>query len=359
MQLRRDLATPGGLLAAPLGIALLDTAGINVDAIERRVPTQIDVTVFDAAHDVEAVRFFGEIVREGRSQMFTRARIEDVAHPGRVIGFGSTSWAVQAPTPPGFVYVDPGPVSPTPPTFRPSSTRCVVPRPGGSYVLDGLSARVGADSLHQGPIQVMLEAAALDVASKAAGTDAIYAEHTGATLVQRGKTGPFVATATCWPTTGRPSPASRSCATTAKAGVSSRPASRSTAAVDRFRGTSLGASARVGATVRARRRAVTVRAPAAAAYQPDPRRRRTTRRGNAGANVDVDGEAAVVLTSGPRRCCTTEATGCSRVDGSIPRPTPPRVMPPAARPTRSSVSRRIVSRSSGSSTRTAPSSPAS
>ena len=64
-----------------------------------------------------------------------------------------------------------------------------------SYVLDGLSARVGADSLHQGPIQVMLEAAALDVAREVAATDAIYAEHTGATLVQRGKTGPFVATA--------------------------------------------------------------------------------------------------------------------------------------------------------------------
>ena len=196
MHLRRDLRTPGGLLAAPLGIALLDTAGINVDTIGRCAPTQIDVTVFDAARDVEAVRFFGEIVREGRSQMFTRARIEDAAHPGRVIGFGSTSWAVMAPTPPGFVYVDPGPGVADAPDLPPLIDAFgVVPHPGGSYVLDRLSARVGADSLHQGPIQVMLEAAALDVARDAAATDAIYAEHTGATLVQRGKTGPFVAIA--------------------------------------------------------------------------------------------------------------------------------------------------------------------
>ncbi len=109
MRVRRDLRTAGGLLAAPLGIALLDTAGINVDAIGRCAPTQIDVTVFGPALDVEAVRLFGEIVREGRTQMFTRARIEDAARPGRVIGFGTTSWAVMAPTPPGYVYVDPGP----------------------------------------------------------------------------------------------------------------------------------------------------------------------------------------------------------------------------------------------------------
>ena len=142
------------------------------------------------------MRLFGEIVREGRSQMFTRARIEDAARPGRVIGFGSTSWAVQAPTPPGFVYVDPGPGVADAPDLPPLiDAFAVVAQPGGGYVLDGLSARVGADSLHQGPIQVMLEAAALDVAREAAATDAIYAEHTGATLVQRGKTGPFVATA--------------------------------------------------------------------------------------------------------------------------------------------------------------------
>ena len=77
MRLRRDLRTAGGLLAAPLGIALLDTAGINVDALGRCAPTQIDVTVFEPAHDVDEVRIFGQIVREGRSQMFTQGRFED------------------------------------------------------------------------------------------------------------------------------------------------------------------------------------------------------------------------------------------------------------------------------------------
>jgi acyl-coenzyme A thioesterase PaaI-like protein len=197
MRVRRDLRTAGGLLAAPLGIALLDTAGINVDPIGRCAPTQIDVTVFEAAHDVDAIRIHGRVVREGRTQMFTEGRIEDAAQPGRVIGFGTTSWAVQAPTPPGFVYVDPGPGAPDSPDLPPFVTAFGVrPVDGGGYELAGLSPQVGADGLHQGPIQAMLEAAALDVARDAAGTDVIRAEHTAATIVQRGKVGPFVATAT-------------------------------------------------------------------------------------------------------------------------------------------------------------------
>jgi hypothetical protein len=196
MRLRRDLRSAGGLLAAPLGIALLDTAGINVDPIGRCAPTQIDVTVFGPAHDVDEIAIHGAIVREGRTQMFTEGRIEDAARPGRVIGFGTTSWAVMEPTPPGFVYVDPGPGVPDTPDLPPFVTAFgVMPRSGGGYELAGLSPQVGADGLHQGPIQAMLEAAALDVARNAAGTDAIYAEHTATTIVQRGKAGPFVATA--------------------------------------------------------------------------------------------------------------------------------------------------------------------
>jgi hypothetical protein len=203
MRVRRDLRTAGGLLAAPLGIALLDTAGINVDPIAQCAPTQIDVTVFEPAHDVDEVVIHGAVVREGRTQMFTEGRIEDAARPGRVIGFGTTSWAVAAPTPPGFVYVDPGPGAPDAPGLPPFvSAFGVTRRDGGEYELAGLSPQVGRDGLHQGPIQAMLEAAALEVARDAVGSDAIYAEHTAATIVQRGKAGPFVATATAFANDG-------------------------------------------------------------------------------------------------------------------------------------------------------------
>ena len=103
-----------------------------------------------------------------------------------------------APTPPGFVYVDPGPGVADAPDLPPfveafGATRRVGSE--GGYELAGLSPQVGADALHQGPIQALLEAAALDAAREVAGTEEISAEHTGTTIVQRGKTGPFVATA--------------------------------------------------------------------------------------------------------------------------------------------------------------------
>lgn len=202
MRLRRDLRTNGGLLAAPLGIALLDTAGINVDAIARCAPTQIDVTVFEPARDVDEVRIVGDLVREGRTQMFTQGRFED-ARGGRVIGFGTTSWAVIAPAPSGYVYVDPGPGVADEPGLPPLYEAFDVTHRGdGGYELAALSPKVGADALHQGPIQVMLEAAALDIARRVAGRDDMFAQHTAATIVQRGTTGPFVTSAQLLARTG-------------------------------------------------------------------------------------------------------------------------------------------------------------
>ena len=49
--IRRDLRGSVGLLAAPLGIALIDTAGINVDPLAVVSPTRIDVHLFEPAAD--------------------------------------------------------------------------------------------------------------------------------------------------------------------------------------------------------------------------------------------------------------------------------------------------------------------
>ena len=230
MRLRRDLRTAGGLLAAPLGIALLDTAGINVDAIGRCAPTQIDVTVFDAALDVEAVRFFGEIVREGSVADVHTCRIEDAAHPGRVIGFGTTSWAVMAPTPPGFVYVDPGPGVRR--RAGPPAARRRVRR--GASRRRGLRARrpVAAsrrrlapsgpdpgDARSRRPRRRTRRRRDRCDLRRAHGHDDRAARQDR--TVRRDR-------AACCRRRARPSPVSRSCATTAKAGVSSRPASRCT-----------------------------------------------------------------------------------------------------------------------------------
>ena len=203
MCLRRDMRGPGGPLVGPLGIALLDTAGINVDAIATAVPTQIDIDILEDATDVEEVRLIGRVIREGRTQMFTDGRVEDASRPERTIAYGTTSWAIMAPSPPGYRYVHPGPgvpetddLPPLPEVFEAET------KPGGGYAIKGLSTRIGAQTLHQGPIQVLLEAAAAEVVCAQAGTDRVRLEHSGVTIVQRGTIGPFVSSAQLMTDTG-------------------------------------------------------------------------------------------------------------------------------------------------------------
>jgi acyl-coenzyme A thioesterase PaaI-like protein len=196
MGLRRDLRDAHGPHLAPLGIALLDTAGINVDALAQVAPTRIDVCLVEPAADVAEVCVRGRVVRAARTQMFTEARFED-ARDGRLIGWGSTSWAVVAPVPEGFRYVDPGPGVADASDLPPLAAVFGAARlPAGGYRIDGLSERVGTSSLHQGPIQVILEAAARDAATAGGGGVALRARQTGISIVRAGRTGPFFATAT-------------------------------------------------------------------------------------------------------------------------------------------------------------------
>ena len=67
--------------------------------------------------------------------------------------------------------------------------------PDGGYRIESLSDRVGTSSLHQGPIQVLVEAAAL-AAATAGGGLAVRARQTGISIVRAGRIGPFTAHAT-------------------------------------------------------------------------------------------------------------------------------------------------------------------
>src|SRR5262245_36999800 len=73
--LRPDLRTPGGVLAAPLAIAMLDVAGINIDPVNILALTQVDMEVVDPAADVDEVYLRGHVTCETRSQIFTEVRL--------------------------------------------------------------------------------------------------------------------------------------------------------------------------------------------------------------------------------------------------------------------------------------------
>jgi len=203
LRLRRDLRWCGGLQAGPLGISLLDTSGISVDPIADAAPTQIGLVILDDAADVRALRIHGRVVREGRTQMFTEGRFVDADDPGRVVALGTTSWAVACPKVPGYRYVDPGP-GPDPDSELPTLAETFDCRrhAGDGYEITGLHrAHLRWHDCwqlsSQGHIQVVLEAAAQEVAapSSPVGTQ-LRLRHASITIVAKGAAGPFVSSAT-------------------------------------------------------------------------------------------------------------------------------------------------------------------
>ncbi len=193
MRIRSDMRSSGGPLSAPIAIAMLDTAGINIDRFYHAACFQVDVDLLENAAEVHEIRTLGTVVREARSTVFTEARFEDASRPGRLVGFGSVTWSIIGPAPDGFEYLDPGPGVPDSPDL-PSLTEPYGARPlaTGGYVIEGLSQRIGTDVLHHCPQLVTLEAAALDAAAEVGLEGPFQVGSACARLVRAGKRGPFV-----------------------------------------------------------------------------------------------------------------------------------------------------------------------
>lgn len=195
LRLRRDLRTPAGsMLAAPLAIAMLDAAGVNVDPINILALTQVSITIVDPGADLTAVYVAGRVATEARSQIFTEAVFGDDGNRQCTIGFGSANWSVICPTPDGFVYPEPGEgvddTGDLPPLWQAYTGRR---RDDGLLEIPGLRPEIGAERLHHGPMLVITEAAALEAGADALGSDALVVEQLATTIVAPGRTGPFIA----------------------------------------------------------------------------------------------------------------------------------------------------------------------
>ncbi|MDO8390322.1 MAG: hypothetical protein Q7V57_07520 [Actinomycetota bacterium] len=190
MRLRHDLRTTGGLLTAPVAIAMLDTAGICIDRVYFLALTHIDVQLLDPAADVRTLRVLGSVVRWARSQVFTEATFVSADDPTRVIGVGVADWAVIAPTPEGFTYIDPARPEIDDTQLPPLTTAYEALPIDGGYEIATLSPRIGAETLHHGPMLVALEATAIDLAT-ATGRGGLAVQHAGVRIVKAGVAGPF------------------------------------------------------------------------------------------------------------------------------------------------------------------------
>jgi len=195
MRLRSDLRGRVGVQAAPLLILVADTIGILDDAIAVPAPVHFDLALIDDCEGVEEVYCIGEMYHEGRSQLFSSARIVDAADHSRVIALARDSGVVMAKAPEGYQYVDPGPGVEDSPALPPlwqafGGQR----REDGVIVITELTSRIGSTSasLHHGATQILLEAAATEAAQVAAGSDDLAMRHWYVAFVARGRMGPFV-----------------------------------------------------------------------------------------------------------------------------------------------------------------------
>ncbi|MGH9216290.1 MAG: hypothetical protein ACRD0V_18355 [Acidimicrobiales bacterium] len=195
MRLRHDMRNPsGGIMAAPLCIASPESGGMADDAFVPN-PVVASLHILDDARDVGEIEVRREVIRIGRQMGFSRSRIVDAANPERVIALAEGMGVSLGEPPPGFEPVDNPPLaiedSPAlPPLHVAFGARR---RPDGAWELPELSDELSSPdaALHLGPIHVVLEAAATELASQEAGTDALQIEDWHVMFVARGKVGPF------------------------------------------------------------------------------------------------------------------------------------------------------------------------
>ncbi len=196
MPIRRDMRSPaGGLMAAPLSISVADAGGMKADAGGVPAPVTHTIHVLDAGVGVSRIQVKIHRLHTGRTIDFSQGEIVDADHPERLLAISTRTAVNVGAAPPGYAYVEPGESLPDSPDLPPlhqafGATR----RADGCWQLPELTQRIGSTSgsLHHGPIQVAMEATALEVAAEQGGTDRLQIEDWSVMYLQRGKIGPFV-----------------------------------------------------------------------------------------------------------------------------------------------------------------------
>jgi hypothetical protein len=199
MPLRHDMRnSTGGIMAAPLCIASPEPWWRDDECVPAPVTMMYDI--LDPAHDVKRIQVLRSVISVGRQMGFSRARIVDADDHDRVIALSTGSGVSLGDVPPGFYSVD-NPVSvledsPDLPSLR--DVFGVVPGPDAtSLQIDKVTPELSSphSALHLGPINIALEAAAVDALERAAGTRDFQVEHWTVMMVKPGYVGPFVARA--------------------------------------------------------------------------------------------------------------------------------------------------------------------
>jgi hypothetical protein len=188
--LRHDMRNPsGGLLLAVLGIASPEGGGMSdLEAVPN--PVIHSCQILDPGADVRRIRIDSETLKRGRQMGYSRSKIVDADHPGRILALTEGQGIAIGAPPDGLEKMPVNPIdvvnSPDlPPLWQVfGGSR----RPDGHWALPELSEDVASPdaALHIGPQFVILETAAAD----AAGSD-VQGLSSHIMFLARGKVGPF------------------------------------------------------------------------------------------------------------------------------------------------------------------------
>jgi hypothetical protein len=198
MPLRHDMRnSTGGIMAAPLCILSPEPYWRDDECVP--APVTMTYDILDPAHDVKRLLVERDVISFGRQMGFSRSRIVDADHPERVIAISTGSGVSLGDVPPGFYPVD-NPVndvadSPDLPSLR--DVFGILKTPNGTLQIDKVTPMIASphSALHQGPINIALEAAADDEVERAVGTRDVQIENYTVLMVKPGYIGPFVASA--------------------------------------------------------------------------------------------------------------------------------------------------------------------
>jgi hypothetical protein len=194
VRLRRDMRnSAGGIMAAPLAIAAPETGGWR-DREAVPAPVTYGLHIIDDARGVSEIRVSRSTVRRGSRIGFSRSEITDAADTSRLIAVTTGVGVKLGDAPPSFQPVDLPPETPDTADLPPLHVVFGAQRDPDGWRLPALTSRLASTSasLHLGPIHVVFEAAATELAAELIGTETVQVEDWDVHFAAPGRAGPFL-----------------------------------------------------------------------------------------------------------------------------------------------------------------------
>lgn len=194
MPIRHDMRNAhGGIMAAPLAICCPEPWWNDDETIP--APVIASTQILDDARGVSRVEVVRDVINIGRQMGFTRSKIVDASDHSRIIAVSAGMGVSLGDVPDGYEPVEnpPIPVEDSPDLPRLHEVFGAEKGDDGHWRLPTLEKEFSAPhaALHLGPIHIVFDITAHELAAELAGTDRLQVENWFVMFVKPGLVGPF------------------------------------------------------------------------------------------------------------------------------------------------------------------------